>query len=153
MSLSATREVHSLCVTHRERTMTTRDEQPATMTVEQAGQLLGISRRSAYRAAAGSCPPCASAGASSCPPPRYIACSPSPHPPTPLPSIRPTLPIMTRATAGAIAAARTSSPGIRRLLAARPRPAAGCTGPTGEQQRALSARFISLVIHRTSRPR
>ena len=32
--------------------MTTRDEQPATMTVEQAGQLLGISRRSAYRAAA-----------------------------------------------------------------------------------------------------
>ncbi|MDP8961937.1 MAG: helix-turn-helix domain-containing protein [Actinomycetota bacterium] len=27
-------------------------DQPATMTVEQAGQLLGISRRSAYRAAA-----------------------------------------------------------------------------------------------------
>ena len=52
MSLSATREVHSLCVTHRERTMTTPNDQPATMTVEQAGQLLGISRRSAYRAAA-----------------------------------------------------------------------------------------------------
>jgi excisionase family DNA binding protein len=32
--------------------MTTPNDQPATMTVEQAGQLLGISRRSAYRAAA-----------------------------------------------------------------------------------------------------
>lgn len=52
MSLSATRECNSLCVTNRERTMTTPTDQPATMTVEQAGQLLGISRRSAYRAAA-----------------------------------------------------------------------------------------------------
>ena len=32
--------------------MITPNDQPATMTVEQAGQLLGISRRSAYRAAA-----------------------------------------------------------------------------------------------------
>lgn len=32
--------------------MTTPNDQPATMTVEQAGHLLGISRRSAYRAAA-----------------------------------------------------------------------------------------------------
>lgn len=36
--------------------MITRNEQPATMTVEQAGELLGISRRSAYRAAAGQLP-------------------------------------------------------------------------------------------------
>jgi excisionase family DNA binding protein len=32
--------------------MTTRNDRPATMSVEQAGELLGISRRSAYRAAA-----------------------------------------------------------------------------------------------------
>ncbi len=36
--------------------MDQRDDTPATMTVEDAGRLLGISRRAAYRAAAGHLP-------------------------------------------------------------------------------------------------